>query len=130
LLLQLGADVNEVMIDDKNILTGGAVDALVTSSRTPETRATYDSLKSLITSSFALADQSIDQGPEGYMDDAARKMSNGEGCNMRLKVMEVLNEQVSIRTEALEKSIEEAKTLASQTSWTLITSPTRPSLSS
>jgi methyl-accepting chemotaxis protein len=141
MLLQLSGDMNQATIDEKNILadrvvearptyatrydedkktTLKAADALIASARTPETRATYESLKALIIGYFALADQSVAHGLKGYMDDAAMKISNGEGRDMRLKVMAVLNEQVSISTKALEKSTEEAKTLASNTSWTLI----------
>jgi methyl-accepting chemotaxis protein len=143
MLLQLSGDMNQATIDEKNILadrvvearptyatryeedkktTLKAADALIASARTPETRATYESLKALIIGYFALADQSVAHGLKGYMDDAAMKISNGEGRDMRLKVMAVLNEQVSISTKALEKSTEEAKTLASNTSWTLIIS--------
>jgi methyl-accepting chemotaxis protein len=79
-------------------------------------------LKALILSYFALADQSVAHGLKGYMDDAAMKISNGEGRDMRLKVMNVLTEQVDISTKALEKSTEEAKALASRTSLILIIS--------
>jgi len=141
MILQLNTDVNLATISEKNILADRVVesrptyatryeedkkvtirdvDNLIASARAPEVRATYEGLKALIMSYFALADQSVAHGLKGYMDDAAMKISNGEGRDMRLKVMSVLTEQVDISTRALEKSAEDAKTLASRTSWILI----------
>jgi len=124
MLLQLSVDVNQATIVEKNILAVRGVEALVPSARTPEIRATYGSLKSLIMSDVTRPDQNIDQSPM----NAAIKISDSEGHILRLKVMEVLNEPVSISTGALEKSTE-ARALALQTLWALVTSATPPSLS-
>ncbi|RDI49508.1 HAMP domain-containing protein, partial [Microvirga subterranea] len=143
MLLQLSADVNQATIAEKNILADRVIesrptyasryedekkitlkdtDALVASAHTPEIRAAYDTLKSLIANYFALADQSVAHGLKGYMDDAAMKISNGEARDVRMKVMGLLNEQVDQSTKALELSTKEAKDLAEWTSLTLIVS--------
>lgn len=85
-------------------------------------RAAYDDIKNAIESYFALADQSVAHGLKGYMDDAAMKISNGDGQVARFKVRDGLAALVANNVMNLDDSRDRANALATRISTILVVS--------
>jgi len=143
MVMALDSKINQVTIHEKSILGDRNVegrgvygqryeetkqealaelDKLMKSLGPDDDRAAYDKVKDTILGYFALSDQSVTHGLKGYMDDAAMKISNGEGQDMRIKVREELAALVDASSKKLEQSRNEAMDLARQTSTILIAS--------
>jgi Methyl-accepting chemotaxis protein len=143
MVMALDSTINQVTIHEKSILGDRNVegrgvygkryeetkqqalaelDALMKALRPDDDRAAYDAIKNTILGYFSLSDQSVAHGLKGYMDDAAMKISNGEGQDARNKVREGLAALVEAGSKKLEQSRNEAMDLAHQTSVILIAS--------
>ncbi|QFU17668.1 methyl-accepting chemotaxis protein [Microvirga thermotolerans] len=143
MVLALDSKVNQATIEEKSILGDRNVEGrgvygkryeetkqealnqladLMKSLGPSEDRRAYESVANAIQAYFALADQSVAHGLKGYMDDAAMKISNGDGRNARLKVMEELAGLADASSKGLDRSREEASALADRTSAILVVS--------
>ncbi|MBZ6079414.1 methyl-accepting chemotaxis protein [Microvirga puerhi] len=142
-VMALDSKINEATIQEKNILGDrniegrGAygksyeeakqsalaeLDNLMKSLTSTDSRAAYDDLKNSIMAYFALADQSVAHGLKGYMDDAAMKISNGEGRDARVKVKDSVAALVGVKAKELDQARDNANALADSTSLILIVS--------
>ncbi|MCB5173662.1 methyl-accepting chemotaxis protein [Microvirga lenta] len=138
--LQINAHVNEVTSQEKNLLAVSkperfekivptynqykglvmkSVDELIALADTPERKSAYGKLKSDIVAYFELTDKSVALGVKND-DDAALAISDGPGRDARIKLRNDLNERVEMGKAALAKAKEDANTLASTTTQTLV----------
>ncbi|MCB8823555.1 methyl-accepting chemotaxis protein [Microvirga rosea] len=143
IVLSLDSKVNQATIQEKNILGDrniegrgvygkryeeakqealAELDNLMKSVRPTDSQAAYNEIKDSIAAYFVLADQSVAQGLKGYMDDAAMKISNGDGLQARIKVKDSLTALAEANSKDLDKARDEANALARQTSIGLIVS--------
>jgi methyl-accepting chemotaxis protein len=142
LILQINAEVNETTTQEKNLilfndpemiksgdktfnqykeLTLKHTDELVALANDPEQKAKFTDLKAQVTTYFSLLDKSVEFG-RANRDEDALKISNGEGRDARKKIRDLLASHVEASKKALEREKHHATSLASSTSWILLTS--------
>jgi methyl-accepting chemotaxis protein len=142
LTLQINAEVNEASIQEKNIILYEPGDLLNSAAKTfdkykeqalqhtnellaladsPEQKALYTDLKAQVANYFSFMEKSIERARVND-DQSALKISNGEGRDARMKIRNTLAERIEGAKKALATAADDADTLASKTSWTLIAS--------
>jgi len=140
LALAIKASVNEATIQEKNIIIEDReeeranyekrfrdakqtaledLDRLIELSDTPQRRATNEELKRTVEEFFASMDKSVAHAMRNE-DEAAFKVSGGEGRALRVKAGQALDARIEANRQALEDAKTEASALASSTSVTLI----------
>jgi methyl-accepting chemotaxis protein len=144
LTLQINAEVNEASIQEKNIILYEPGDLMNSAAKTfdkykeqalqhadellvladsPERKALYTDLKAQVANYFSFMEKSIERARVND-DQNALKISNGEGRDARIKIRNTLTERIEGAKKALATAANDADTLASDTSWTLIVSAT------
>ncbi|MBF9235667.1 methyl-accepting chemotaxis protein [Microvirga alba] len=137
----ISAAVNEATIQEKNIIlatdqdsrTSAAqryeeyknvaikeVDGLISRTKSADRKAIYDGVKIYLVEYFAATDKSVSLGVKGYMDDAAKAVTNGDARQARIRVRDLLNQQADADSIGLQQSRDEADDFARQASLILI----------
>lgn len=95
------------------------LDALIALADTPERRASNEGLKRTVVEFFAIMDRSVAHALKNE-NEAASRVSNGEGREARIKVREALDERIEANGKALAEAKQAAHDLADRTSFILI----------
>jgi len=140
LALAIKASVNEATIQEKNIIIEDReeeranyekrfkdakqaalkdLDNLIELSDTPQRRATNEELKRTVEEFFTSMDKSVAHAMRNE-DEAAFKVSGGEGRALRMKAGQALDARIEANRQALEDAKTEASAVAASTSVTLI----------
>ncbi|HEV2559829.1 MAG TPA: methyl-accepting chemotaxis protein [Microvirga sp.] len=138
--LMAKAAVNEATIQEKNIIIESRpeekrvfeqrfkeakqeavkdLDALIALSDTPQRRTINEGLKNTVLEFFAVMDRSIAHALKNE-DEAASRISNGEGRQARIKTRDALEQRIEANAKALDEARREAEDLANSTTRTLI----------
>ncbi|NIX74996.1 methyl-accepting chemotaxis protein [Microvirga terricola] len=137
----ISAAMNEATIQEKNIIlaldqdsrTGAAqryeeyknlavreTDSLISRTKSEDQKAAYEGIKVYLLDYFVATDKSVALGIKGYMDEAAKVVTNGDARQARIRIRDLLNRQADADLLGLQQAREEADDLAKRTSLILI----------